>query len=106
MTNELVKVRRETDEAKKKEIEEKLGKEILPVYLKQFETKLAQSSSGFMIGDSLTWVDLYFTVLLEWLGEKKDALLAFFPKAKALDEKIRGHPKIAEWIAKRPVTSF
>lgn len=106
MVDEWAKSFRETDEAKKKEIEEKLIKEVSPSFFKQFEQKLAQNGSGYLIGDSLTWVDIYLVALAEWLGEKKDALFAFFPKLKAHDEKIRGLPKIAEWIAKRPVTSF
>ena len=104
MVNELVKVRQETDEAKKKELEEKMKTEVLPTHLKFFEIKLAQSSSGFLVGNSLTWVDLYLNIILEWLSDKKDAVLAHFPKIKANDEKVRALPKIAEWIAKRPET--
>ena len=29
-----------------------------------------------------------------------------YPKIKALHERVKAHPKIAEWLAKRPETSF
>ena len=106
LVNEMVKVRHETDEAKKKELEEKVKNEILPTHLKLIETKLAQGSSGFLVDSGLTWIDLYLHVILEWLSDKKEAVLAHFPKIKASEEKVRTHPKIAEWIAKRPVTEM
>ena len=104
--NELAKVFYETDEAKKKELEEKLKNETVPSHFKFLETKLAGNASGFLIGDSLTWVDLYLVILKEWLGEKKDPIMAHFPKIKAHEEKVRALPKIAEWVAKRPVTAM
>ena len=103
---EYVKVRHSTDEIHKKELETKLENEIMPAYLKQFEDKVAKGSSGFLIGDSLTLADLYFVCLTDWLGEKKKVALANFPKLQTLDEKVRSIPKLAEWIAKRPVTSI
>ena len=106
MGNELSKVYYENDEAKKKALQEKFSTETLPNSFKPIEAKLAGNSSGFLVGDALTWADLYIVVLSEWFGDKKDSLLAHFPKIKAHDEKIRALPKLAEWIAKRPVTAM
>ena len=104
MLNEMVKVRFETDEAKKAELETKFQAEGLPHHLKLITVKLSQTNSGFVIGNGLTWVDLYLFGLLEGLGDKKQIVLEHFPAIKAHDEKIRALPKIAAWLAARPVT--
>ena len=108
MGNELSKVYYENDEAKKKALQEKFATETLPNSFKPIEAKLAGNSSGFLVGDALTWVDLYLVIFAEWFAfnDKKDLFFANFPKIKAHDEKIRALPKLAEWIAKRPVTAF
>jgi hypothetical protein len=43
---------------------------------------------------------------LERLGDKKEALLESRPKIKAIDDKVRSHSKIAEWLEKRPKTEM
>ena len=47
---------------------------------------------------------LYLMVILEWFGDKKDAMLQAFPKVKALDDEIRNHPKVKAYLEKRPKT--
>ena len=76
--------------------------------MKLITDKLSQTNSGFLIGNGLTWVDLYLVGLLEGLadknGDKKQIVFEHFPAIKAHDEKIRALPKIAAWLAARPVT--
>ena len=105
LVNEMVKVKRETDTAKQAELTKTLATEIVPNHLKIIEARLVKSGTGYLFSQ-LTWADLYLTVVLEWLGDKKEATLAHFPKLNALDQTVRGLPKIAEWIKKRPVTEF
>lgn len=106
MVNDMVAIHHETDEARKKALEEKMQNEKMPSYMKSLEVRLAKNGTGYFVGDSLTWVDLYLSIVLEWLRDKKDALLAHFAQVKAHDERVRSLPKIAEWIAKRPVTDM
>ena len=105
LITELSKGLRETDEAKKAEINKKLEEEIIPNNLKLFEAKMAKNN-GFLVGKSLTWPEMYLGVILDWLGDKKAALFPHFPHIKALDERIRTTKGIAEWIQKRPVTAM
>lgn len=71
-----------------------------------FEKRLSQSKSGFLVDSGLTYGDLYISSLLDYLGEKKDAILANFPHLKKMDEQVRAHPRVAEWLAKRPKTDI
>ena len=58
----------------------------------------------------ITWADLHF---LNWMtfpdyrcktGDNLD--LSTYPKLLALKERVEKHPKIAEWIEKRPSDHF
>ena len=94
---------RESDPVKKAEIEKKIDLEIWPNTLKVFEEAIAKNN-GWLVGHSMTYADMYLTVVLERLGNKRDATLAKYPNCKALAEKVSGNPKIAEWIKRRPTT--
>ncbi len=96
----------EKDEHKKKELQERLNNEVIPNNMKLFESKLAKTNSGYLIGKGLTWADLYLVCILEWLGPHKEAVLNNFSHLKAFEHKIRSLPKIAEWISKRPKTDM
>ena len=104
--NEMGKVYRETDETRKKELEAKLKSETVPQQLAIFETRVSKTGSGFLASSGLTYADLFLSIVLAFLGENKNALLAHFPHLKKLDESVTSHPRIAAWIAKRPVTPF
>jgi len=56
----------------------------------------------------LTWADLGLLALADvWLSKLgADSQIDNHPKLKALREKVSNMPKIAEWLAKRPETSF
>lgn len=96
----------EKDENKKKELQERLSNEVIPNNMKLFETKLTTTNTGYLIGNGLTWVDLYLVNILEWLGQNKEAVLNNFPNLKAFEQKIRSLPRIAEWLSKRPKTDM
>lgn len=106
LLNEMVKIHFEKDEARKTEISNKFFGETLLNTLKVLDSKIVKNGSGHLVPSGLTWADLFLSDFLGWLHDKKDALLAAVPAVKALDQKILSHPKISEWIAKRPQTSM
>ena len=128
--SERVKIHFEPDEARKKESETKLHTETLPNNLKIFDKHLTENN-GHLGGSSLNYADvswnmfinscyrfilnrflqtlrfqLYLYSFLEWLGDKRDAVLQSFPAVQALMNEIKNHPKIAAYLEKRPVTAM
>lgn len=103
--NELAKVFRESDPEKKKEIQEKLAKEVVPVQLKYFEERMAKSGSGFIASSGFTWIDLYLYVIIDWIPQKEQIFEAF-KTIKAARDKIEAMKGIAEWLKTRPVTEM
>ena len=71
---------------------------------KSFEDKLVKTNTGYLVGSTLTMADIYLIATLEKLGDGLEPLLGNFPKLYSLDKRVKSHPKIAEWIAKRPNT--
>jgi glutathione S-transferase len=66
LANFMVDAYWDEDEVRKRNLKQKLFKETIPKNLGYFEAKAAQNKSGYLIGDSLTWVDLYLIVILDW----------------------------------------
>lgn len=106
LLNEMVKIHFEKDETRKTEASNKFFGETIPNTLKVLESKIVKNGSGYFVASGMTWADLFLSDFLGWLHDKKDALLAAVPAVKALDDKILSHPKISEWIAKRPKTAM
>ena len=104
----MMKLRTETDEAKKAELTKKFVGEELPQALKSLETLATQYGNGgaFFVGNQLTWADLLFhnfaTIYLEL---DADALKNFPWLAKNRQE-VEHQPKIAQYLKQRPVTAF
>ncbi|KAK6024788.1 glutathione S-transferase protein [Ostertagia ostertagi] len=71
-----------------------------------FMTKtLQKQQSGYLVGDSLTWPDLYLAEGAE-LAKKIPTLYDGFPELRAHSEKIRSIPELKKWIESRPDTPF
>jgi len=112
----FVAVWRESDAEKKAQLAKKYITEQLPVYYGNFEKVLKENKGGdgFFVGDSLTVADLTFYHYVSNVSmythagaseqELKD-LLKKYPKLHGLIERVDKHPKVAAWIAKRPVTA-
>ncbi|KAK6049202.1 hypothetical protein COOONC_13293 [Cooperia oncophora] len=66
---------------------------------------LKKSSSGFLVGDSVTWADLQLAELASFT-EKYPTLYNGYPEVKAHSDKIRSIPAIKKWIETRKVTPF
>jgi glutathione S-transferase len=106
LLDQFNKVRWESDETRKAELLKKLHDEIEPTQLAIFENRLAQTGSGTFVASGLTYADFYLAIVVDRLGDRREAVLAQFPHVNKLVEKVNTHPKIAEWIAKRPVTTL
>lgn len=98
---EFVKIYRESDPEKKKELQEKLANEIAPVQLKFFEDRLAKSGSGFIAASGLTWIDIYLYSMVDAIPQT-DQVLRAFPNIKASREKVEANPGISAWLKVRP----
>jgi len=102
--------RYEQDPVKKAGLKKMYMEEQLPVFLSKLEKLLVanKGGDGYFVGDGLTWADLH---LLNFQGGFELRLglpdvLEKCPKLNALFKKVSKLPKIAEYIAKRPVTGF
>ncbi|WKX94889.1 hypothetical protein Q1695_011838 [Nippostrongylus brasiliensis] len=71
-----------------------------------FITKfIKNSNSGFLVGDSVTWVDLIVAELATQYELVPDFYKGF-PEVKAHSEKVRSLPALKKWIETRPDTPF
>lgn len=84
--------------------EEKLknAKETVPYYLERLDAQV-QKNSGYFVGGALTWADLTFVALLDYLNfmMKKD-IIENYDNLKQLKQKVEEIPAIKSWIEKRP----
>ncbi|XP_002731493.1 S-crystallin SL11-like [Saccoglossus kowalevskii] len=101
----MVKMVKEKDATKKAELEKEYASTTLQACYKNLEKLLISNNGGdgFFVGDELTWADLVFMNTTE-IPITGHASLDEFPKLKALYERVKAQPKIADWIAKRPET--
>lgn len=99
----------ESDETRKETLKKKALEDQLPTSLAGLEglLKANHGGDGFFVGTELTWADLGFIVFVGWLSMAgADTQLAKYPKLTALRERVEKVPKVAAWLAKRPVTEF
>ncbi|KAG8036718.1 hypothetical protein G9C98_004040 [Cotesia typhae] len=83
---------------------EPLVTEILPFYLSQLDAQV-KNNGGFMIDGKLTWADLVFVALLDYLNYMaKFDITEKYENLTALKHKILDIPNIKSWIGKRPQT--
>ncbi|OXA54214.1 glutathione S-transferase 1 [Folsomia candida] len=102
---------RSTDEVAKSaqllELKEKHG----PNYFGKFEAIISKSESGWLVGPSLTWTDIFAANHLsnwaKFLGdENTDLLKDKYPNLSKLVEKVFSLEGISKWIKERPETPF
>ncbi|RCN48919.1 glutathione S-transferase protein [Ancylostoma caninum] len=72
-----------------------------------FMTKfLKDSKSGYLVGDSLTFADLYLAETSAEFAKKFPTIYDGFPEVEAHAEKVRSNPALKKWIEIRPETKF
>ena len=100
----MVKVHFEKDEAKKAELGKKLTEEDFPKYLGILE-KLV-SPAGWMFGGKVTYVDFVVHNLLEFVKKYPGNILDNFPALTKNYEAVEALPNIAKWLKERPESQF
>ncbi len=93
----------ERDEDRKAMLKKRFIEESLPNTLKRLEAHLARVGTGFLVGNELTWADLYLNQVVDDLHHgtfSNTFSLVQFPLVKANVEKVSSIPRIAEWKRK------
>ncbi|KAF4523294.1 hypothetical protein B566_EDAN009417 [Ephemera danica] len=80
--------------------------ETLPMYLTRLEAHV-KKNGGYFINGKLTWVDLVFAGVQDYLNYMAEYdLLKDYPELKALEERVLAAPAIKAWVDERPVTEM
>lgn len=96
----------EADPAIKESKKEPLLTETVPYYLERLDA-IAKSNKGHLALGRLTWADLYFVGMLDYLNAMAGVdLLADRPSLQAVRNNVVNLPAIKAWIEKRPKTDF
>ncbi|GMT23182.1 hypothetical protein PFISCL1PPCAC_14479, partial [Pristionchus fissidentatus] len=90
---------------------EKTRKEIFEPARDKFFPALEQrlndaGSSGFLVGSSLTWVDLLVAEHFDVMSPLLPGYFDVYPAIVAHHNKVHAVPKVKEWVAIRPKTPF
>ena len=104
VSQEIFKPFFEKDEARKKEMTEKL-KEYLPTKLALFEKRAAENGNGWVYCGKLTWADFALYLLTDWVLMGNKDTLDKFPALQKLRTSVETLPRIAKWMEERPKTS-
>lgn len=85
---------------------EPLVTEILPFYLSRLDSQV-KNNGGYMIDGKLTWADLVFVALLDYLNfMAKFDITEKYDNLTCLKKKILDIPGIKSWIERRPHTDL
>nr|UCR60997.1 glutathione-S-transferase [Aphelinus asychis] len=77
-------------------------KETVPFYIERLNEQV-KKNGGYFVGGALTWADLVFVALLDYLNfMAKYDIIEKAESLKALKEKVLAEPGIKAWVAKRP----
>ncbi|KAK3608732.1 hypothetical protein CHS0354_000997 [Potamilus streckersoni] len=108
LQRELYKFHFENDEAKKKEVRQSLVDTIIPKFMNFFERRITENhrSGGYFVGDGITLADVLVYNIIFNIEKSQMVSLDNWPKTAALCKKVASHPKIADWLKKRPQTEF
>ncbi|KAF7271038.1 glutathione S-transferase-like [Rhynchophorus ferrugineus] len=98
----IAKYHYESNEQLKEEYGKILFNEIIPFYLEKLDSQ-AKTNNGYLVGGRLTWADLVFLGLLDYMEfmAKKD-LLCKSPNLQRVKENVLSVPNIKKYIEKRP----
>ena len=80
----------------------------IPTSLKHIETQLNKTNTGYLVGNKLSWADLFLWHVIDNLSspiyQNRDEVLSKHPLVKKHFEMIYNLPGVAKYLAKRPVT--
>lgn len=103
---DMISAHKEKDETRKVQLKEKLATQTIPDKFALFEERLSKTRSCLFAPSGLSYADLQLLTVLDFLAERKDNFIGNMPYLKALDEKVRAIPRIAEWLDKRPPSVY
>jgi len=97
-----------TDEESKKSLAEDLFSTKGPVLLNALSKFLSEGQPGAIVGGKLSWADLEVFAVSEYFEGKPEskAFLETFPVVIAHVKAVKELPKIAAYLAQRPVTEY
>jgi glutathione S-transferase len=101
-----LKIKFESDAAKKAELKEKYIADTMPKFLTCMEKRLEENGGQFLVGTGVTWADIAVALQLTWMDVFEVEWKKTSPKIEAFQAKIYNLPNIKAWIAKRPVNSM
>lgn len=99
-----VPIIRERDETRKQELTKKFAADDLPKHLKNLEVlaKLYGNGGPFFVGNTLTWVDLFYYATGESVLRLDGNVLDDYPWLKQNRAEVEKQPRIAEYLKNRP----
>ncbi|GMR51947.1 hypothetical protein PMAYCL1PPCAC_22142, partial [Pristionchus mayeri] len=92
---------KEEFEKKKKDVAEPARDKFYGILTKEYKKN---GSNGHLVGSSLTWIDLVVVDHMGVLDHYVSGFLDGFDEMRDLQKKVNAHPKLAEWLKKRPHT--
>lgn len=76
--------------------------EVLPFYIDRLD-KLVGENGGYFVGGKLSWADITFVALLDYLNfMTKFDIIEKAENLKKLKESVLAEPGIKAWVEKRP----
>ncbi|XP_060519304.1 glutathione S-transferase-like [Cylas formicarius] len=92
----------ETDETRKAALFETLKDDTLPFFLSRLDSQ-AKANKGYLAVGRLTWADLFFVGILDFLNIlAQQDLVAAYPNLQAVRKNVLAINSIKAWVAKRP----
>lgn len=77
-------------------------KQVVPFVLERLDNQV-KNNGGYFVGGALSWADLSFVALLDYLNfMNKSDLIEKYDNLKALKQKVLDIPAIKSWVEKRP----
>jgi prostaglandin-H2 D-isomerase / glutathione transferase len=79
-----------------------------PKHLDKIEELITMCGVGkvHVVGNALTWADLYIFDVMTNYQKVEPNLLSHFPHIEKIRLRVETNPRIASWIEKRPNTKF
>jgi len=92
----------EQDEAIKETRKGPLFNETIPYYLDRLD-KIAKENNGYLACNKLTWADMYFVALLDYMNHMSGMdLTSKHPNLEAVKTNVLAIPAIKKWVETRP----
>ncbi|KAF5279384.1 hypothetical protein FQA39_LY05494 [Lamprigera yunnana] len=96
----------ETDRDATERLKKPLFAEVIPYYLGRLDA-IAKANGGHLVGGKLTWADLYFVALLEYMNFMSGkVLIEGYSNLQKVESNVLSLPSIKAWCEKRPKSDF